>query len=52
MFKFEVEFDIKFIIVELLELELILEEFLIELSKDKERDISPIEEDFLSLLNG
>ena len=61
MLKFKVELT-KFVIVKLLELELvirgfpivellIIEEFLIELSKDEERDISPVEEDSLNLLN-
>ena len=36
MFKFKVEFDIKFILIELLELELIIEEFLIEFFKEEE----------------
>ena len=36
MLKFEVEFDIEFELVELLELELIIEEFLIELFKEEE----------------
>ena len=55
--EFEVEFDIEFVIVELLELEsmsggfLIEELLVIELLKDEERDISPIEEGSLSLLN-
>ena len=40
--KFEVEFDIKFVIEELL---------VIELFKDEERGVSPVEEDSLSFLN-
>ena len=36
MFKFEIEFDIKFKLIELLELELVIKEFLIELLKEKE----------------
>ena len=36
MLKFEVEFDIEFKLIELLELELIIEEFLIELLKGEE----------------
>ena len=48
MLKFNVGFDIEF---KLLELEIVLEEFLIELFKGEERDISPIEEDSLNLFN-
>ena len=48
--EFEVELA-EFIIVELLELELVTKEFLIELFKGEERDISPVEEGSLSLLN-
>ena len=57
MLKFKVEFDIEFKLIKILELELMLEEFLIEellvieLFKDEERNISPVEEGFLSLLN-
>ena len=36
VFKFEVKFDIKFELIELSELELIIEEFLIELLKEEE----------------
>ena len=36
IFKFKVEFDIKFKLVKLLKLELIIEEFLIELLKEEE----------------
>ena len=36
MLKFKVEFDIKFELVKLLELELVIEEFLIELLKEEE----------------
>ena len=36
IFKFEIEFDIEFELVKLLELELIIEEFLIELFKEEE----------------
>ena len=36
MLKFKIEFDIKFELVKLLELKLIIEEFLIELFKEEE----------------
>ena len=36
MLKFEVEFDIKFKLIELLELKLIIENFLIEFFKEEE----------------
>ena len=36
MLKFEVEFDIEFALIKLLELKLIIEEFLIELLKEEE----------------
>ena len=59
MLKFEIGFELKlteFGIVKLLELEsvtkeFLIEEFLIELLKGEERDISLIEEDSLNLLN-
>ena len=57
MLKFKLELT-EFVIVELLELELVLEGFLIgellvieEFRIKKERDISPVEEGFLNLLN-
>ena len=36
IFKFKIEFNIKFELIKLLELELIIEEFLIELFKEEE----------------
>ena len=54
MLEFKVEFElelIEFVIVKLLELELVTKKFLIELFKDEERDISLVEGDSLSLLN-
>ena len=36
IFKFKIEFNIKFELIKLLELELIIEEFLIELLKEEE----------------
>ena len=57
IFEFEVGFDIEFELIELLELELIIEGFLIEellvieLLKNEERGVLLVEEDSLSLLN-